>query len=100
MHELGITQEIVEIVCERAAGAKITRLVIEIGKLSAVLPDAVRSCFEICREGTAAAEATLEIIETAGAGRCRVCQAEVIMERPFAQCICGSTDLEWLRGEE
>ena len=43
MHELGITQEIIEIVSEHSKGAKVTRVVLEIGKLSAILPDAVRS---------------------------------------------------------
>ena len=56
MHELGITQEIIDIASAKADGARVRRLVIEIGKLSAVLPDAVRFAFEICREGTPLAE--------------------------------------------
>src|SRR3954468_19927821 len=100
MHELGITQDIIAFACERAAGTQIKRLVVEIGKLSAVMPDAVRFCFDTCAEGTAAAGAQLEIIETAGAGRCRKCAAEVVMNAPLARCRCGSTDLEWLRGDE
>jgi hydrogenase nickel incorporation protein HypA/HybF len=100
MHEIGITQDIVALACERAGGARIKHLVLEIGKLSAVLPDAVRFCFDICAQDTAADGARLEIIETAGAGRCRKCAAEVVMEAPLSQCRCGSTDLEWLRGDE
>lgn len=100
MHELAITQEMVTIVCERSGGAPIKRLVVEIGKLSAVLPDAVRFCFELCAEGTLAEGARLEIIEKPGLGRCRRCCAEVVLERPFGQCACGSTELDWLSGEE
>lgn len=100
MHELGITQEIIAIASEHARGAKVTRLVIEIGKLSAVLPDAVRFAFEVCREGTVLEQAELEIIETTGRARCRKCGAEVILEQPFGRCTCGNTDLEWLSGEE
>lgn len=100
MHELGITQEIVAIVCEHARGAKVVRVVLEIGKLSAVLPDAVRFCFELCAEGTPAEGAQLDIIEPPGRARCRACTAEVTLERPFGQCACGSTDLEWLSGDE
>jgi len=100
MHELGITQEIIAIVSERAQGASVKRIVLEIGKLSAVLPDAVRFCFDLCSEGTPAQGAQLEIIETPGRARCRQCAADVVLERPFGQCACGSTDLEWLAGEE
>jgi hydrogenase nickel incorporation protein HypA/HybF len=100
MHELGITQEIVEIACGRAGRAKVRRIVLEIGKLSAVLPDAVRFCFELCAEGTSAEGAELEIIEPPGLARCRLCGCQVSLDRPFGQCRCGSTDLEWLSGEE
>lgn len=100
MHELGITQEIIEIVVRHAAGAKVTRVVLEIGKLSLVLPDAVRFCFDICSTGTLAEGAALEIVETPGRARCRICGGEVALEQPLGRCACSSTDLEWLAGEE
>lgn len=100
MHELGITQELVALACERANGASVTRLVVEIGKLSTVLPDAMRFCFELCSENTRAAGARLDIIEIAGRGRCRSCSSELAMESPFVRCVCGSTDVEWLSGEQ
>jgi hydrogenase nickel incorporation protein HypA/HybF len=100
MHELGITQEILAIVSEHSNGARVRRVVLEIGKLSAVLPDAVRFCFDLCSEGTVAEGAQLDILETPGRARCRQCGAEVMLERPFGRCVCGNTDLEWLSGEE
>ncbi|HXG13005.1 MAG TPA: hydrogenase maturation nickel metallochaperone HypA [Gemmataceae bacterium] len=100
MHELGLTQEIIAIVAEHARGAQVRRVVVEIGKLAAVLPDAVRFCFDLCSQGTVAEGAVLEIIETPGRARCRACGAEVILEQPFGVCGCGNTDLEWLSGEE
>ena len=100
MHELGITQEIVALVEEHARGRKVARVVLEIGRLSAVLPDAIRFCFDLCAEGTVADSAELEIIETSGLARCRSCGGEVPLERPFGRCGCGCTDLEWLAGEE
>ena len=100
MHELAITQEIIEIVQERAGARKVSRVVIEIGKLSAVLPDAVRFCFDLCAEGTPVEGAVLEIEEPAGRARCRVCGGEVALDRPFGRCGCGSTDLDWISGEE
>lgn len=100
MHELAITQEVVEILRDRAGARRVRRVVLEIGKLSAVLPDAVRFCFDMCAEGTPAEGAVLEIVEPPGRARCRACGAEVILERPLGLCRCGSTDLEWISGEE
>ncbi|MEP7121196.1 MAG: hydrogenase maturation nickel metallochaperone HypA [Byssovorax sp.] len=100
MHELSITQSIVETVCERAAGARVLRIVLVIGKLSLVLPDAVRFCFDVCVEDTPLAGAELQIVEPPGVARCRACGAEFEIERPFARCGCGGTDLDWLSGEE
>src|SRR3954451_12894977 len=100
MHELGIAQEIVAIVSGRARGARVTRVVVEIGKLAAVLPDALRFCFDLCVEGTEVEGASLFIIETPGRARCRDCGGDVWLDRPFGRCGCGSTDLDWLSGEE
>lgn len=100
MHELGVTQEILAIVAEHSHGAQVTRVVLEIGKLSAILPDAVRFCFDLCSAGTVAEGARLEIIETPGRARCRACGAELMLDRPFGRCDCGGTDLDWLSGEE
>jgi hydrogenase nickel incorporation protein HypA/HybF len=100
MHELAITQDIVEAVCARAGGARVVKVVVEIGKLSMVLPDAVRFCFELCCEDTPLAGAALEIVEPPGVARCRACGGEVQLDRPFGRCACGSTDLDWISGEE
>ncbi len=100
MHELSITQQVVEAVAGRANGSVVTRIVLEIGRLTAVLPDAVRFCFDVCAQDTVVEGATLEIVETQGLGRCRNCAAEVPLDRPFGRCACGSTDLEWIAGEE
>jgi len=100
VHELGVTQAIVDTVLERVGDAKVTRVRVQIGKLSAVLPDAVRFCFDLCTEGTTMEGAILEIIETPGRARCRACAAEVELDRPTGTCVCGSVELDWLSGDE
>lgn len=100
MHELGITQEVVSLATEHSGGRRVTRVVLEIGKLSGMLPDSVRFCFDLCAEGTVVEGAVLEIIETPGLAQCRVCGGDVLLDRPFGQCVCGNTDLEWLSGDE
>jgi len=99
MHELGITQGIVEVCTERAAGAKVDRVTLEIGRLSAIMPDAIRFCFDLCAQGTALDGARLEIIESPGRGRCRQCGEELAMEDFLARCACGSIDVECIGGE-
>ena len=47
MHELGITQNIIAIVSENAQNKKVKRVLLEIGKLSAIMPDAIKFCFDI-----------------------------------------------------
>jgi hydrogenase nickel incorporation protein HypA/HybF len=100
VHEVGITQEIVAIAAELAKTAKVRRIVVEIGRLTAVLPDAVRFCFEACAEGTSVAGADLEIVELPARGRCRACSAEQVFDRAYGVCPCGATEFEWLSGEE
>jgi hydrogenase nickel incorporation protein HypA/HybF len=68
MHELGIVQGVVEAAEERSEGRKILRLVMEIGRGSGVLPDAVRFAWDVATEGTLAEGATLEIVELPGSG--------------------------------
>jgi hydrogenase nickel incorporation protein HypA/HybF len=100
MHELGITQNIVSIVAECAQKKKVKRVLLEIGKLSAILPDAVRFCFDICTQGTVLEGAKLEILETTGLARCQQCGAEISLEKPFGKCGCGSIHLDLIAGEE
>lgn len=45
MHELAITQSVVDTVTERITGGRVTRVRLQIGRLSGVLPSAVSFCF-------------------------------------------------------
>ena len=47
MHELCIARSIVGIVGEQAKGRKVMRVTLEIGKLSAIMPEAIRFCFDV-----------------------------------------------------
>ncbi|MBW4616044.1 MAG: hydrogenase maturation nickel metallochaperone HypA [Desmonostoc vinosum HA7617-LM4] len=100
MHELGITQNIVAIVTEHAQGAKVQKVVLEIGKLSAIMPDAIQFCFDICTQHTLLEGAKLEILEIPGLAKCRQCSAEIPLQQPFGICNCGSTQLTLITGEE
>jgi hydrogenase nickel incorporation protein HypA/HybF len=99
VHELSITRNIVAIAVEHARGARVLRVTLEIGQLSAVMPEAVRFCFGVVSRGTLVEGATLEIIEVPGQGRCKACAAEVVLEQPLGRCACGGI-LDWIAGGE
>jgi hydrogenase nickel incorporation protein HypA/HybF len=100
MHELGIALEVVDAVEARVRGARVKRVVLEVGALTAVLPDALRFCFDLSTDGTALMGAALDIIERPGLARCRACGGELALLRPFGRCACGGTDLDWLAGDQ
>ena len=100
MHELGITRNIVAIVSEHAAGRKVTRVALDVGRLSGVMSDAIRFCFDVVARGTCVEGARLDIHDIEGRGRCRVCRVEFVTPALFTPCICGSRDVERVAGEE
>ena len=100
MHEMSLTQDLVSLIAENCGGRRVTRVVLEVGRLSAVVPDAFRFCFELCAEGTLAEGASLEILELCGRARCRQCELEIELNSPFDRCPCGSGALQFLSGEE
>jgi hydrogenase nickel incorporation protein HypA/HybF len=100
MHEMGITQSIVAIVSEQAAGRKVKRVTLEIGKLAAIMPDAIRFCFDVVAQGSALDGAALDILEIPGRARCLDCGGDVLLIDVFGSCACGSRKLERLTGEE
>ncbi len=100
MHELGITENIVAIATQHAQGAKVHRLTLEIGALTALLPDSIRFCFDVCAQGTPLEGATLDIIERPGIGQCRNCGQQMPLTQPYGVCSCGSTRLDIIQGQE
>lgn len=100
MHELSIANGIVEACAERAMGARVVRVIVEVGKLSAVMPDALRFCFDVCARDTPLEGAALEIVETPGRAVCRECGGEIALSSFFECCACGSASLRVVAGEE
>jgi len=101
VHELSITQSIVAIVAEQAAGRRVTRVRLEIGCLSAVMPDAIRFCFDLCALDTVAAGAALQIDEIPGLGCCTDCGRNVPLTALLGRCPdCGTGELRLIAGQE
>jgi hydrogenase nickel incorporation protein HypA/HybF len=100
VHELAITEGVVEAVTGLLPGSKITCVRLEIGALSGVVADSVRFCFDLVTEGTDLQGARLEITEPAGRCKCRVCGSEFEPDGPILLCPCGSADISVLGGQD
>lgn len=100
MHELSIADGIVEHCAERAMGARVLRVRLEIGCLSCVTPEALSFCFDVCAKDTVVEGATLEILSVPGKARCRGCGDEIGVTSFTASCSCGNSDLSVIAGEE
>lgn len=104
MHELGITQSIVDIAdrTAREQGAvRVVSVTVEIGTLSGVIPESVEFCYSACCKGTLLEQSQLLIETVPGKGRCPECQLELeINPFTFACPACGTLGLERLQGEE
>lgn len=100
MHELAITQSIVDAVTDHTAGAKVAVVNLRVGKLSGVVPDAMRFCFDMVTDGTPLHGARLDIDEPAGRAWCRRCGDDFALADLVLLCPCGSADVEVLSGRE
>ncbi len=101
MHELSITQGIIEICEQHSGGRRVRGLVVEIGELSGVVPEAVEFAFEACSRGTQLQGARLEIVRIPGRGHCRACAVEVPLASLYDACpSCGEYGLTVVSGEE
>jgi hydrogenase nickel incorporation protein HypA/HybF len=101
MHELSITQGVVDICEKNATGRRVTAVVLEIGALSGVIPESVEFCFEACTRGTSLDGAKLIIERIPARGRCDECATEFSLKAYYEPCPgCGSYRVTILSGEE
>jgi hydrogenase nickel incorporation protein HypA/HybF len=104
MHELALSQSIVDLVLERAAAERlrtVTRVVVEVGAAAGVDPEALRFCFDAVAEATAVRGAELVIIGVSLRARCRTCRHEFEPAGRLAACpTCGGPGADLLQGRE
>ena len=100
MHELSVTQSIVEVVKDRAGEAKVTSVRLRVGRLSGVIPQAVQFCFELVTKGTTLQDADLVIDEQPGVGHCGGCDTDIALADLILVCPCGSADVGVVSGRE
>jgi hydrogenase nickel incorporation protein HypA/HybF len=101
MHEMSITQGIIDICEQCAGGRRVLSLEVEIGDLSGVVPEAIEFCFEACSRGTLLECARLDILRVPGRGHCLECGADMLLTTAFDACrSCGGYRVSIEAGEE
>ncbi len=104
MHEVSIAESIVNIAqaTAREQNARSIQIIkLRLGSFTTLVPESLQFAFEVCRQGTLAADARLEIETVPMIVRCAVCQSSSPPVRGVclicAQC---GFPLEILSGEE
>ncbi len=104
MHEMGITQGILEASLEAAqeAGAdRITEIRVSVGELTEVVEFALQFAFEALTPGTIAEGAALVVTHIEPRSRCNECGVEYVHDRFTMLCPeCGSLNVTLLQGRE
>ncbi len=105
MHEMGIAMQIVEIALDaippNLQEKSVETVNLKVGKLSAIVPDSLRFCFDVVTRETRLAGVKLNIEEIPVKARCRECHFEWIIEGPAFTCKnCQSGAIDIITGRE
>ncbi len=105
MHEMGIAMQVVEIAAasipEHLKNCRVQGVYLKIGKLSSVVPDSLRFCFDIVSKDSAIAGAALYIEEIPVTARCKSCDNHWTIDGPVFSCPrCSSGTIELTSGQE
>jgi hydrogenase nickel incorporation protein HypA/HybF len=104
MHELSVTQGILDLVLEAAAregGGRVTAIDLVVGELSSIVDDSVQFYWDLIAEDTPAATAVLRFRRVPLQFECRGCRA--LFEpraEDFACPHCASDDVRVAAGDE
>jgi hydrogenase nickel incorporation protein HypA/HybF len=105
MHEMGLVQNIFDIVLKTAEQngiAKVLRINIRAGQLRAIVPSQLQFCFQILSRESPILEGAQLMVETlAVKGKCRKCRHEFEVEEYRFVCpSCAHEEIDVLQGME
>ncbi|MFC4783894.1 hydrogenase maturation nickel metallochaperone HypA/HybF [Nocardioides sp. MAHUQ-72] len=83
MHELALTQSLVDLVVDRTVGRTVAAVHLRVGELSGVVPEAMEFCFEVVAAGGPLEGATLVVERTVG-DELDLSHVELVREAPCA----------------
>ena len=102
---MGIAMQIIEIatasIPDDIENVRVERVNLKVGKLSAVVPDSLRFCFEIAAKDTPLSGAELHIDEIPVIAVCRECHTKWRINEPAFRCKeCESGSIDIVSGRE
>jgi len=104
MHELSIVASLFEILEEKAKEQKAKKVIsvkVKVGALSGVVPEFLKTAFDVYKKNTIADEAELKIEEVPLKIKCQKCGAEIVKDDFVFLCEkCASRELKILAGTE
>lgn len=104
MHEMSIAQSLIQIIREEMTRHNVGRLKsvrLQVGQLSAVVPESLSFCFAVMTEGTAleGTELIMDIVPLVGS--CQNCGHRFEVENYVFECpACGGKQVDLLAGRE
>src|SRR5574343_1498285 len=104
MHEMSLAEGVLQIVedtARRENASCVKLVVLEIGRMSSVQPEALKFCFDAVTRGSIADQAALEIVAVPGSGWCMQCAGTVPMQELYGACpTCGSHQVQATGGTD
>lgn len=104
MHELSVTENILDIAlkhAEQANATRVTDIYITIGQLSSIVDDSVQFYWDIVSEDTICSSAKLHFKRIPAEFFCTVCQKKFSLNQELSPCpYCGSIQVRITAGEE
>lgn len=104
MHELSVTESVLEIACkhaEKAQATKVTDIYLEIGRLSSIVDDSVQFYWDMISKDTLCEGAALHFKRVPARLVCLKCHNEYTLEQELQPCPkCGSARVRVLSGDE
>ena len=104
MHELAVTESILEIAMQAAkerAATKVTDIYLRLGQLSSIVDESVQFYWDVISQGTLAEGAQLHFTHVPARLRCKDCGTEFGLSEELTPCpACQSIALEIIQGEE
>lgn len=104
MHELAVTQQVLDVVvrhAEEAQATRINRVELVIGDMTSFVNDAVQFCFDLLSQGTIAEDAELVFRRIPVRIRCRRCETEFAPDDMDWTCpVCGAYAGDVIAGRE
>lgn len=106
MHEMAVTQSLLDTVLKHAAGRRVTEIYLRVGRLSSIVPESVEIYFDYLSRETPARQAHLHFEIAPAEITCQTCGQTVdipdsddppplIIQQAFGRgCGCGSHNLQ------